>query len=94
MKSILAGWLLAVTTLLTIGHARAEIRDQAANGFTVVNSQWVPATPEQTWRALVEDVGLWWPADHTWWGDASKLRIDHEPVAAFAKSTAIGRPGI
>lgn len=84
MKAILAV-VLAMVMLQASGHARAEIKDQAANGFTVENSQWVPTTPAQTWRGLVQDVGVWWPADHTWWGDASKLRIDPRAGGCFCE---------
>ena len=61
------------------GHVRAEVKDQAANGFTVENSEWVDVDPQTAWTALVEDVGQWWPAAHTWWGDSAKLSIS--PVA-------------
>lgn len=65
--------------------AKARIVDQAANGFTVENSQWVPTDPAASWKALVDDVGKWWPADHTWWGDASKLSISPEAGGCFCE---------
>jgi len=34
--------------------AQAAVKDQAANGFTVENSQWVPVTPEAAWKGLAE----------------------------------------
>ena len=67
------------------GVARAEVKDSSASGFTVENSEWVPATPAQAWKALVEDVGRWWPADHTWWGDASKLSIAPRAGGCFCE---------
>ena len=45
--------------------AQARVVDQAADGFTVENSQWVSSDPDTSWKALVDDVDKWWPADHT-----------------------------
>lgn len=53
----------------------AEVKDSAPSGFTIENSEWVPVAPDVAWDALVNQVGHWWPADHTWWGDASRLSI-------------------
>jgi hypothetical protein len=65
--------------------AHAAIKDQAANGFTLENSEWVPADPQASWRAFVHDVGKWWPADHSWWGDASKLSISEKAGGCFCE---------
>lgn len=84
MKGVSA-WLLCAAALMSASHAQAEILDQAANGFTVQNSQWVPVTPEVAWRGFVDDVGRWWPADHSWWGDASKLVIQPRAGGCFCE---------
>lgn len=65
--------------------ARAEVKDAAPSGFTIENSEWVPATPAVAWTALVAQVGQWWPADHTWWGDAGKLSIRAEAGGCFCE---------
>lgn len=65
--------------------AQARIVDQAANGFTVENSEWVPVEPETAWKAFANDVGKWWPADHSWWGDASKLSISEKAGGCFCE---------
>lgn len=70
--------LLAVFAAAPVSSP-AEVRDATASGFTLENAQIVPVDARTAWRALVDDVGRWWPADHTWWGDASKLSI--QPVA-------------
>ncbi|MDD3763088.1 MAG: hypothetical protein PHP86_07350 [Nevskiales bacterium] len=57
----------------------AEVLDSSAFGFTVENRHVVRADPQTAWRALVADVDRWWPKDHSWFGEASTLRI--EPVA-------------
>jgi hypothetical protein len=63
----------------------AEVKDAAPSGFTLENSEWVPVAPETAWTHLVDDVGRWWPADHTWWGDASKLAIRAEAGGCFCE---------
>ncbi|HEY1034454.1 MAG TPA: SRPBCC domain-containing protein, partial [Pseudoxanthomonas sp.] len=68
MKALAGAFLLAVATVGA--PAQAAIKDAKPNGFTVENSEWVPVSPQVAYAALVNDVGRWWPADHTWWGDA------------------------
>lgn len=78
---------LAMAAALGCGPAtgaRAEVKDQAANGFTLENSQWVPAKPEAAWNALLA-VGRWWPKDHTWWGEASRLSIEPRAGGCFCE---------
>lgn len=79
--------LIGVALLLGGLHApaRAEVKDQAASGFTVENSQWVPVDSATAWKAFVHDVGKWWPADHSWWGDASKLSISEKAGGCFCE---------
>ncbi|MGX5730215.1 SRPBCC family protein [Pseudoxanthomonas beigongshangi] len=64
--------------------AQAAVTDQAANGFTLENSQWVPAKPDVAWDALLA-VGRWWPKDHTWWGEASRLSIEPRAGGCFCE---------
>ena len=77
--------LLLVAACAVAVPAMAAVKDQAPNGFTIENSEWVPAEPAAVWKALVEEVGLWWPADHTWWGDASKLSISEQVGGCFCE---------
>lgn len=70
---------------VAFSDAQARIVDQAANGFTVENSEWVRADPDTAWKAFVNDVGKWWPADHSWWGDASKLSISEKAGGCFCE---------
>jgi hypothetical protein len=75
----------AVLAALAFGTAQAEIRDSAPDGFTIENSQVVPVDAKTAWNALVNDVGRWWPRDHTWWGDASKLAIQPRAGGCFCE---------
>ena len=65
--------------------AQAAVKDAQPSGFTVENSEWVPVAPQVAYAALVNDVGRWWPADHTWWGDASKLAISDKAGGCFCE---------
>lgn len=65
----------AALALFAALPAQAAIKDSSPSGFTLENSEVVPVDADTAWKALVDDVHRWWPADHTWWGDASKLSI-------------------
>jgi hypothetical protein len=77
--------LIAAIAALACGELRAEVKDSAPNGFTIENSQVVPVDTKTAWRALVNDVGRWWPKGHTWWGDASKLSIQPRAGGCFCE---------
>lgn len=81
----IATGMLLVGLLAGTTAARGEVLDAAPGGFTVQNSEVVPVDAATAWRALVDDVGLWWPADHTWWGDAGKLSIDPRAGGCFCE---------
>ena len=72
---LVSGWVLP---------AQAAVKDQAASGFTLENSEWVPVAPDVAWRGLAE-VGRWWPKDHTWWGDASRLSLETRAGGCFCE---------
>ncbi|HRD74292.1 MAG TPA: SRPBCC domain-containing protein, partial [Aquimonas sp.] len=76
MRKAMRWCLLGMAAAVSMSGARAEVLDQAASGFTLQQKIEVPVSRERAWAALVNDVGLWWPADHTWWGDARKLSIE------------------
>ena len=82
---ILAATAAMALTFGTVPPARAEIKDSAPNGFTIENSQVVPVDAKVAWNALVNDGGRWWPKDHTWWGDASKLSIQPRAGGCFCE---------
>ncbi len=79
---ILVGWGLALVLVLP---AQAAVIDSTPGGFTLENSEVVPVDTDTAWKTLVQDVGQWWPADHTWWGDASKLSIQARVGGCFCE---------
>lgn len=74
---------LAPATPLT---ARAEVKDATPSGFTLENTVHVAADAVTAWRALVDDVGRWWPRDHTWWGADSELTIEARAGGCFCEA--------
>jgi hypothetical protein len=75
----------AALLLIVAGRAHGEVKDSTPGGFTIENSQVVPVDVDAAWKALVEDVGQWWPADHTWWGDSRKLSISPRAGGCFCE---------
>lgn len=72
MRSLCAALL---SMICLSGPVGAEVKDSAANGFTLENAVEVPFDAGTVWNALIGDVDRWWPKDHTWWGAKSRLRI-------------------
>jgi uncharacterized protein YndB with AHSA1/START domain len=66
-------------------RARAEIKDATPSGFTLENTVQVPADAATAWKALIEDVDRWWPADHTWWGAEAELSIEPRAGGCFCE---------
>ncbi|HEX4871283.1 MAG TPA: SRPBCC family protein [Nevskiaceae bacterium] len=76
--------LLSLASLLP-GLASARVLDQGPNGFTLQNEVVVPVTAERAYRALTEEVGQWWPDDHTWWGGSERLSIEARAGGCFCE---------
>jgi len=78
--------LAGVALILAVaGPAPAAIKDASPSGFTLENRVQVPVEPMKAWKALVEDVDRWWPADHTWWGADSVLSIEPRAGGCFCE---------
>jgi uncharacterized protein YndB with AHSA1/START domain len=74
-----------VLVFFSLDPAQAEVKDANAAGFTLENAVQVPADAMTTWRALVDDVDRWWPADHTWWGAPGELSIEARAGGCFCE---------
>jgi uncharacterized protein YndB with AHSA1/START domain len=79
---IAAGGVLALASL---GPAHAEVKDATAGGFSLQNAVQVPTDAMTAWKALVNDVDRWWPADHTWWGAEAELSIEPRAGGCFCE---------
>ena len=76
---------VALASLAAAGPAPAAVIDATPNGFTIENTADVPADAMTAWKSLVDDVGAWWPRDHTWWGEASELTIEPRAGGCFCE---------
>jgi hypothetical protein len=90
--SLRVSWRPALPTAFAVllilaprGPAFAEVKHAAANGFTLENVVEVPTDAMTAWKALVGDVDRWWPADHTWWGEAGELSIEPRAGGCFCE---------
>jgi uncharacterized protein YndB with AHSA1/START domain len=70
--------------------AAADVIDTAPGGFTVKIAVDVASPPADVYRALVERVGTWWSADHTWSGNSANLSIDARPGGCWCEKLANG----
>ena len=85
MRARLVAMTVALGAATTLsGPAAARVVDSAPGGFTVENSVVVPVARAEAWRGLFR-IGAWWPADHTWWGDAAKLSLDARAGGCFCE---------
>jgi uncharacterized protein YndB with AHSA1/START domain len=74
-----------VLALWLASPAQAAITDSSASGFTLENTETVPVDAQTAWQALVDEVGAWWPADHTWWGAEGTLSIEPRAGGCFCE---------
>lgn len=63
----------------------ARVISSSASGFLIENVAIVPVDAQTAWRALLEDVGQWWPPDHTWFGRSANLRIEARAGGCFCE---------
>lgn len=78
---------LSLMSLLMTPFVHAEVINISQHGFIIENKVTTEATPQQAWRALIDNVGQWWPADHTWWGKSENLSIDEQAGGCFCEES-------
>ncbi|AWL11457.1 hypothetical protein HMF8227_00964 [Saliniradius amylolyticus] len=71
--------LLCFALILISPSTRAEVLHLSESGFILQNEFTTQASADRVWDGLINHIGDWWPADHTWFGKAENLSI--EPVA-------------
>jgi uncharacterized protein YndB with AHSA1/START domain len=85
-KPLLPALAALILTAHMPGTTRAEVVDASANGFSLRHELTIDAPRMQVYRALVDDVGEWWNADHTVSGDAGRLSIDARVQGCFCET--------
>lgn len=76
---------LVLLACLAPASASAEVISASAAGFALEQRIEVATDPQRSWRALVEDIGAWWPRDHTWWGAESTLSLEARAGGCFCE---------
>ena len=76
--------LVALGWMAFTVHARAEVIDRSAAGFTVRTTVTVAAAPQRVYQDLL-NVGGWWDKDHTYSGDAKNMTIVAQPGGCFCE---------
>ncbi len=67
--------VVLLALLCLAGTAIAEVKDQAANGFTIATTFTVKGAPDDVYRKIT-NVADWWSSAHTYSGDARNLTLD------------------
>ena len=64
--------------------------DVSPTGFLVRNEVVISAPPEKVYQSLIENVGAWWNAQHTYSGDSRNLSIEARPGGCFCEKLRNG----
>ena len=72
------------------GTAAQSAPQVTPNGFLVKVEAKINAPAAKVYRALVEQIGLWWNPDHTYSHDAKNLSIDPRPGGCFCEKLPNG----
>lgn len=75
-----------ILLLMVSSPGLADVQQVSPHGFMVENHIQTAATPAQVWHALTQEVGKWWPPDHTWWGDSGNLYIEARAGGCFCET--------
>lgn len=81
---------MCVLILWTLSSAAAEVKDSSAIGFTVQDTVFIAADPNDVYHALVADIGSWWDSAHTFSGNARNLSIDDKAGGCFCEKLENG----
>ncbi len=81
------GLLVAVALVCTGAHA--EVKDSAANGFSVAEAVHIAAPPEKVYAALVAPA-RWWSSKHTFSREAANLTLDPRAGGCWCETLAGG----
>jgi uncharacterized protein YndB with AHSA1/START domain len=65
--------------------AGAEVVESSANSLKVKHVLTVSATPEKAWQSFLQ-IEKWWSGDHTFSGDAARLRLEPRAGGCFCES--------
>lgn len=67
-----------------LASAQAEVKSVAPNGFEIVDTASIQASPERVYAALGQ-IGQWWSAAHTFSKDAANLSLELKAGGCFCE---------
>ena len=76
--------LLALLLAAVAPAVHADIKAAASDGFLLVHSARIDASPARIY-ALLPAVGRWWSGSHTYSGDAANLTLDPQAGGCFCE---------
>lgn len=80
---------LAAALVFSPWAAQAEVQSRSADSLVIEHRYTLAATPEAAWAVLVHPE-RYWPADHTWSGDAANLSLAPEAGGCYCERWAAG----
>lgn len=80
---------LAAALVCSPWAAQAEVQSRSADSLVIEHRYTLAATPEAAWEVLVHPE-RYWPADHTWSGDAANLSLAPEAGGCYCERWAAG----
>jgi len=85
MNRLIILLLAAVFTWGASQPVSAEVRNAAAGGFAIEHHLDLPVKPKVVYQALIENIGQWWLADHTYSGSSNNLYIEARAGGCFCE---------
>jgi uncharacterized protein YndB with AHSA1/START domain len=82
--------VLAAAIAVAESGAFAKVASVSPSGFDVRHEAEVAASPARVYRALTEEVGLWWHPDHTHSKNSRNLSIAARPGGCFCEKLPNG----
>lgn len=66
--------------------AQDNVKYVSDNGFIVENKFETDVEAAKVWDALINDVDLWWPKSHSWWGEEGTFSIEPKAGGCFCEN--------
>jgi len=66
------------------------VTESSAAGFVVVHVLELPVAPERAYRALTDEVSVWWDASHSYSGAAENFSLDARAGGCFCEALPDG----
>lgn len=67
MNNYMIKMVFTIAVLVFVKTSHAEVKVASEHGFSIENRIETSASSAETWKALTEQIDLWWPKDHSWW---------------------------